>query len=37
MGSDMTVSADDVRRLLASRDDDAVLVALEGRMPNLGG
>lgn len=28
----MTVGADDVRRLLASQDDDAALVALEGRV-----
>ena len=28
----MTVSTDDVRRLLTSSDDDAVLVALEGRI-----
>lgn len=28
----MTVSTDDVRRLLTSGEDDAVLVALEGRI-----
>ncbi len=28
----ITVTADDVRRLLASQDEDAALVALEGRI-----
>ncbi|MDD4867511.1 MAG: hypothetical protein PHQ28_10475 [Mycobacterium sp.] len=28
----MTVGADDVRRLLAAGDDDAALVAIEGRV-----